>query len=37
MTVWTHLTRDHMFAEDHIEGLTEKEQFKLHAAAHYGY
>lgn len=37
MTVWTHLTRDHMFAEDHLEGLTEKEQFKLHAAAHYGY
>ncbi|MGD9636019.1 MAG: hypothetical protein AB7G28_21670 [Pirellulales bacterium] len=37
MTVWTHLTRDHMFADDHIEGLSEKEQFKLHAAAHYGY
>lgn len=37
MTVWTHLTRDHMFAEAHIEGLTETEQFKLHAAAHYGY
>jgi hypothetical protein len=37
MTVWTHLTRDHMFADDHLEGLTEKEQFKLHAAAHYGY
>lgn len=37
MTVWTHLTRDHMFDEAHIEDLTEKEQFKLHAAAHYGY
>lgn len=37
MTVWTHLTRDHFFAADHIKGLTEPEQFKLHAAAHYGY
>ena len=37
MTVWTHLTRDHYFDAKHIEGLTEPEQFKLHAAAHYGY
>jgi hypothetical protein len=37
MTVWTHLTRDHKFAADHIEGLTEAEQDKLHAAAHFGY
>jgi hypothetical protein len=37
MTVWTHLTRDHKFAADHIEGLTEDEQDKLHAAAHFGY
>jgi hypothetical protein len=37
MTVWTHLTRDHMFDAAHIKGLTEPEQFKLHAAAHYGY
>jgi hypothetical protein len=37
MTYWTHLTRDHFFDEDKIEGLTEDEQAKLHAAAHYGY
>jgi hypothetical protein len=37
MTFWTHLTRDHYFDEDKIEGLTEEEQAKLHAAAHYGY
>lgn len=37
MTVWMHLTRDHMFDAAHIKGLTETEQFKLHAAAHYGY
>lgn len=37
MTVWTHLTRDHRFDAKHIEGLTEPEQDKLHAAAHYGY
>lgn len=37
MTVWTHLTRDHQFDEKRIKGLTEREQFKLHAAAHYGY
>ena len=37
MTVWTHLTRDHKFDAKHIKGLTEPEQFKLHAAAHYGY
>lgn len=37
MTVWTHLTRDHSFDEQKIEGLTEKEQHKLHAAAHFGY
>jgi hypothetical protein len=37
MTVWMHLTRDHQFDEKRIKGLTEPEQFKLHAAAHYGY
>ena len=37
MTVWTHLTRDHGFDAAHIKGLTEREQNKLHAAAHYGY
>jgi hypothetical protein len=37
MTVWTHLTRDHGFDAAHIKGLTEPEQHKLHAAAHYGY
>ena len=37
MTVWTHLTRDHSFDPLRIAGLTEPEQFKLHAAAHYGY
>lgn len=37
MTYWTHLTRDHFFDAKHIAGLTEDEQAKLHAAAHYGY
>jgi hypothetical protein len=37
MSVWTHLTRDHSFDEKKIEGLTEKEQNKLHAAAHFGF
>ncbi len=37
MTFWEHLTRDHSFDPDHIEGLTVPEQAKLHAAAHYGY
>ena len=37
MTYWTHLTRDHSFNPNKIEGLTEPEQAKLHAAAHYGY
>lgn len=37
MTVWTHLTRDHKFDAARLEGLTETEQFKLHAAAHFGY
>jgi hypothetical protein len=37
MTTWTHLTRDHSFDPARIEGLTEPEQAKLHAAAHYGY
>jgi hypothetical protein len=37
MTYWTHLTRDHSFDPDKIEGLTVDEQAKLHAAAHYGY
>lgn len=37
MTYWTHLTRDHSFDPDRIEGLDETDQAKLHAAAHYGY
>ena len=37
MTYWEHLTRDHSFDAAKIEGLTENEQAKLHAAAHYGY
>jgi hypothetical protein len=37
MTYWEHLTRDHSFDETKIEGLTEPEQAKLHAAAHFGY
>jgi hypothetical protein len=37
MTYWTHLTRDHSFDPKKIDGLTEPEQAKLHAAAHYGY
>ncbi len=37
MTFWTHLTRDHSFDPDRIDGLTIEEQAKLHAAAHYGY
>lgn len=37
MTFWTHLTQDHSFDPDKIIGLTEEEQAKLHAAAHYGY
>lgn len=37
MTFWTHLTRDHSFSAQRIQGLTLREQAKLHAAAHYGY
>lgn len=37
MTYWEHLTRDHGFDPAKIEGLTEDEQAKLHAAAHAGY
>ncbi len=37
MTFWAHLTRDHMFRPLLIKGLTEVEQAKLHAAAHFGY
>ncbi len=37
MTFWEHLTRDHSFDATRITGLTEDEQAKLHAAAHYGY
>jgi hypothetical protein len=37
MTVWTHLTRDHLFDAKRILGLTDPEQSKLHAAAHFGY
>ncbi|HEY2841686.1 MAG TPA: hypothetical protein VGJ26_21175 [Pirellulales bacterium] len=37
MTFWEHLTRDHSFDPSRIAGLTNDEQAKLHAAAHYGY
>ncbi len=37
MTCWCHLVRDHSFDPEKIEGLTEEEQFELHAAAHFGY
>jgi len=37
MTYWEHLTRDHSFDPLRIAGLSEDEQAKLHAAAHYGY
>ncbi len=37
MTFWTHLTRDHSFRPENIDGLTATEQAKLHSAAHYGY
>ena len=37
MTFWDHLTRDHSFDAENIEGLTIAEQGKLHAAAHFGY
>jgi len=37
MTFWEHLTRDHSFDPTRIVGLTEDEQAKLHAAAHFGY
>lgn len=37
MTVWTHLTRDHLFNADKIEGLKDDELAKLHSAAHAGY
>jgi hypothetical protein len=37
MTYWEHLTRDHFFDPEKINGLAIEEQAKLHAAAHYGY
>ena len=37
MTYFEHLTRDHSFAAKHVTDLTQDEQAKLHAAAHYGY
>jgi hypothetical protein len=37
MTFFEHLTRDHYFNGSRISGLTNLEQAKLHAAAHYGY
>jgi hypothetical protein len=37
MTYWEHLTRDHLFDAEKVDGLTLDEQAKLHAAAHYGY
>lgn len=37
MTYWTHLTRDHHFTPQQIQGLDEQSQAKLHAVTHYGY
>lgn len=37
MTYFEHLTRDHSFDPNRIEGLTEEELAKLHGAAHFGY
>ncbi|HEX4129133.1 MAG TPA: hypothetical protein VHZ24_03760 [Pirellulales bacterium] len=37
MTYWEHLTRDHFFDAEKLEGLSIDEQAKLHAAAHHGY
>lgn len=37
MTHWVHLTRDHGFNADLLEGLSEADQAKLHGAAHFGY
>lgn len=37
MTFFTHLTRDHSFSADRIQGLSIAEQGKLHSAAHFGY
>jgi hypothetical protein len=37
MTYWTHLTRDHLFDAEMIDGLRDEELAKLHAAAHAGY
>jgi hypothetical protein len=37
MTYFEHLTQHHSFDPERIEGLTDTELAKLHAAAHYGY
>ncbi|MEX2169523.1 MAG: hypothetical protein WD851_09435 [Pirellulales bacterium] len=37
MTFFEHLTRDHSFDPEKIEGLTDEELGKLHGAAHFGY
>jgi hypothetical protein len=37
MTYFEHLTRDHSFDPEKIEGLTDEELAKLHGAAHFGY
>jgi hypothetical protein len=37
MTFWVHLTRDHGFDPQKIQGLTDAEQARLHSAAHFGY
>ena len=37
MTYFEHLTRDHSFDAEKIEGLTDEELAKLHGAAHFGY
>jgi hypothetical protein len=37
MSVTYHLTNHHGFLLSNLRGLTSKERFKLHSAAHYGY
>ncbi|QDT68277.1 hypothetical protein MalM25_11980 [Planctomycetes bacterium MalM25] len=37
MTFLEHLTRDHGFDPERVEGLSETDQEKLHGAAHHGY
>jgi hypothetical protein len=37
MSFWTHLTRDHSFGADQIQGLSDAELAELHGAAHAGF